>query len=235
MQMIHWKPLVAAGLISAAALHLHAQTYLWYEHADLGVNFDNGIWDLHVHHHNLGEFEPDDVILGVDIMTASNSVPANTQWSFLGAPGSPVWILPQVENPNLLFLGLGAEELAGGVFVGDQITLTLKAVNGPGNFVLYQTDLFGTPIVFMNSGDGITASDAITLHAGGHRHANWAFTAPGLYAIDFEASGTLVADNRFTSSSDVTFWFEVTAVPEPSALMLLGLTGLAWLGWRRRR
>jgi surface-anchored protein len=234
MKMTHRINLVAAGLIGAGALTVNAQTYLWYGHADVGVNYENGSWDLHVHHHDLGEFEPGDVILGVDITAASNTVPAGTQWSFLGSPGSPVWILPQTFNPNLLFLGLGAEELADGIFTNDQVVLTLKAVDGPGHFALYETGMFGNPTVFMNSRDGIDSGDAIILNAGAHRHANWAFSEPGLYRVDVEASGTLVG-GVFTSSGDVTYLFEVTSVPEPGSLVLLALGGVSLLLQARRR
>ena len=125
----------------------------------------------------------------MDIVAALNTVPAGAQWSFLGSAGSSVWILPQTHDHDLLFLGLGTEELAAGIFTGDQVTLSLRGVSGPGNFAVYQTDMFGNPNVFMNSGDGITAGDAVTLGAGAHSHVNWAFGAPGIYQIDFEASG----------------------------------------------
>lgn len=234
MKISHCMSLIPAALMSTAALHLNAQTYLWYGHADVGVNFENDAWDLHVHHEDLGEFDPADVIIGVDVLAASNTVPTGAQWSFLGSSGDPVWILPQIEDVDLLFLGLGTEELASGLFVGDQITLTLNAVNGPGNFAMFETGIFGTPTVLMNSGDGIGPSDAIVLNAGSHRHVNWAFTAPGFYGIEFEASGTLVSGNTFTASGPVTYWFEITAVPEPGSLMLLGLGALGSRWFQRR-
>lgn len=225
---------LAAALFGAATVNLTAQTHLWHDHADVGVNYEDGAWDLHVHHHDLGEFEPGDAIVGVDIVAALKTVPAGPQWSFLGTPGSSVWILPQTHDPDLLFLGLGTEELATGIFTGDQVTLSLKGVSGPGNFAVYVTDMFGTPSVLMNSGDGITAGDAVTLSAGAHSHVNWAFGAPGVYQVDFEGSGLLAEGNLFTASGIVTYTFEVATVPEPGSLALLTIGALG-LVWRSRR
>jgi surface-anchored protein len=236
MTSVTLKTTFVAGLCIAAASCLNAQTYLWLDHADVGVNYEDHAWDLHVHHHELGEFAPTEAVLGVDLASALFTVPTGAQWSFLGAAGDSVWILPQTHNENLLFLGLGTEELAAGLFTSDQVTLSLKAVNGPGVFVMYQTDMFGTSSVFMNSGDGITGADSIGLIAGAHRHVNWAFTEPGLYEIVFEASGTLAEGNVFTSSGNVTYAFEVTTVPEPSsvALVSLGLLSILWRNQTRR-
>jgi len=235
LSIIRMNAFLAAAFCAATAVTLEAQTGFWSQHADLGLNYEDGAWDLHVHHHALGEFEPGEAILGVDIAAALRAVPAGTPWSFLGAAGSPVWILPQTHDDNLLFLGLGTEELAAGLFAGDQVTLALKAVNGPGSFALYRTDAFGTPTVFMNSGDGIAAEDAVTLPAGSHSHVNWAFSAPGAYHIDFEGAGTLAEGNVFTSSGPVTYTFQVAAVPEPATLALAALGALSLIWQTRRR
>ena len=155
------------------------------------------------------------------------------QWSFLGTAGSSVWVLPQVQDPGLLFLGFGTEELESGIFVNNEVTLSLQGVRAPGQFSVFENDMFGNPTVFMNSGDGITGADSIVLQAGGHRHMNWAFSTPGTYEVDFEAAGTLVDGNVFTASGPITYTFSVAAVPEPGSASLLALGGLGLLFARR--
>jgi surface-anchored protein len=181
------------------------------EHVDIGLAFEGGAWDLHLHDEtNDIEYAPDEALLFVGA-EAKATQPAGAQWDFLGAgAGGDVWILPQVQNPSLLFLGVGAEEIEAGTFDGD-ITLNLKAVRGPGRFSLYSTDAFGSPVVHMASADGIAAADAVTVFAGSHTDYNWGFTAIGGYEIDFEATATLPGGTT-TSSGVVTYFFRVQNV-----------------------
>jgi surface-anchored protein len=225
------RPLGLA-LVMATTISLKAQTLLESGHADLGVLYQQNAWDLHVHHEDLGEFDPGEVILQVG-PAAESTVPAHPGFSFLGSAGTSVWILPQTEeghSDHLLFLGLSAEEQEPGLFLNDRITLSLAGVTGPGQFALYEVDAFGTPSVFMNSADGITDADRVDLLAGTHRHANWAFTMPGEYEVSFRASGTLADGLAFTQSDVVAYNFSV--VPEPNAWSLLLLGGAVAWGWR---
>lgn len=211
----------------AASTGLHAQTNLNMGDTDIGIAYDAG-WDLHVHKENppnAGEYEPANVLLQVNGQ-AETTVPAGSQWGFMGTAGSPVWILPQSEDPNLLFLGIGTEEIVPGIFVGEEVTLSLSSVTGPGNFSTY-TESLGVPNVLFDSSDGITGADSFTLPTGTHQHFNFAFTAPGNYTIAFEGSGTLVAGSTFTQSGPVDYVF--TVVPEPSSAALAGLGLLSLL------
>jgi surface-anchored protein len=230
--------LAAAGLAIGAA-PLAAQTRLVNEHADIGIAYEDGMWNLHIHDEtNDREFSPpsglDGAILEVGAL-AQTAVSADPRFSFLGAAGSSIWILPNTQNPNLLFLGFGAEELETGLFVGDSVSLRLHSISGPGEFAVFDFDSFGNPLAIMNTRDGISAGDVFNANSGAHQDLNFAFSQPGIYTVNFEASGTLADGNMFTSSGPVAYTFEV--VPEPStwALMALGLGGACLLARRRTR
>jgi surface-anchored protein len=154
------------------------------------------------------EYEPDSIWLQVGF-EALMPVPTNPAFSFLGEAGAPIWVLPAVENHDLLFLGLGTQEMASGIFSNDTVRLTLKSVTGPGHFALYHLDPLGNPIVSLNSRDGIDSADARSLTAGGHVHVHWAFTAPGQYRIGLQASGVLAATGETNTSDIAEYLFDL--------------------------
>ncbi|NGO40590.1 hypothetical protein G4L39_14480 [Limisphaera ngatamarikiensis] len=181
-------------------------------HADVGVAFSDGELEMHVHHDEWGEFHPDEVWLKV-AASARTAVPSAPAFAFLGDPGTALWILPASQRPDLLFLGLGAEEVAPGVFSGDVLRVTLKHWEGPGHFIVYQLDNFGTPTVWINTRDGVDTNDYVPLPAGGHIHVNWVFSAPGFYRLTFQASGTLVGTGRELTSTEAVYLFDVGELP----------------------
>lgn len=233
----HIRQLGLAALLTTG-LASQAQTPLYTGHTDVGVDYDEALnaWNLHVHDEETDtEYSPANDALLVVKSQAHTTVPGGAQWSFLGGLGSSTWILPQSEDPNLLFLGIGAEEIGTGIFSGDSFSLALKGVSGPGAFALFDLDTFGDPIVRWNSGDGITGADVLSVPTGGHSHFNWAFSAPGDYTVTLEASGISTL-NGATSSGDVQYLFQVQAVPEPATAALAGVGVLAlWLVRRNKR
>lgn len=198
----------AAGLAATAAVPASAATTVTLDHghADVGVAYENDALDLHVHDEAGGEYEPSEVRL-VAKSEARTTVPDDPAFGFLGDPGDPVWVLPEVEDPALLFLGLSAEEIATGVFANDTIHLDVVKVYGPGDFSVFTTDPAGAPDVLADSGDGLP--DRIDLTAAGHAHANWAFEAAGTYKVVVKASGTLAGSGETVRSSLATYRFEV--------------------------
>ncbi|MDW8343484.1 MAG: choice-of-anchor M domain-containing protein [Verrucomicrobiae bacterium] len=220
----------------AISVPARAWTVLSNGHVDgISIGYHDGHLELHVHDDETDtEYEPDDVIFLVP-PSVQYTVPSNPPFSFLGNPGDPIWILPQVQIPDVLFLGSSAHEVPGGVFTG-VLNVTLTGLSGPGHFALYQTGGFGIPTVFMNTRDGIDSSDQYQILVGGHMHFNWAFSAEGLYGLTVKASGTRQSDGSTVESEPTTYHFWVgdpALIPEPgtAALVALGLAGA--LGGRR--
>lgn len=204
-------------------------TILTTEHADIGVGYEGGVWDLHLHDEdNDVELEADEtlVFVGPDARVAQ---PVGTTWNFLGAgAGNDVWILPQSQNNNLVFLGVAGEEIEAGVFDGNAVNLFLSAVrpgSGTGHFSIYNTDLFGSPTVRMSTFDGISAADVLPVPVGGHAHYNFAFTGTGIWEVDLFAQGLIGGD--LVTSDVQTYYFGVEAVPEPATMTVLAAAGLA--------
>lgn len=242
MSFRKWVAAAIVGCVSGSTSQaglVPGYTVLTTEHADVGVGYEDGEWDLHEHDDiNDIEYAANEVLNYVAPGAALNQ-PAGSQWAFLGAgAGNTVWLLPQVQNPSLLWLGIGGEEIESGIFVDEQVSLNLIDVRGPGQFSLFSNGVFGDPNVLMATSDGISAADTMTVFVGSHAHYNWAFTAAGYYEIDFEAVGTLVDGNVVTSSGPVTYYFgvETTAVPEASSLTLAAAAiAMGAVGMRRLR
>lgn len=205
-------PLTAAMLMSVVAGPATAATPVTLDsgHVDVfGIAFEDGQFDLHVHDEtNDVEYEPSQVRVAVK-PEARTEVPNDPAYAFLGAPGSPVWVLPQVEDPQLLWPGIATEEVEPGVFVNDALTLKVECVSGPAGFSIFTTDPVGAPAVLVDSGNGLPDSVAVT--AANHLHANWAFEAAGSYTVNVRVSGTLAATGQKITSAPATYRFKVTA------------------------
>ncbi len=147
------------------------------------------------------------------------TVSADPAFAFLGSPGTTVWVGPQAEIPEKLFLALAGDNLPPGLFADDRLRVTMKSFEGPGQFYVYETDVFGTPTVYYNSADGISGDDTRDLIAGEHYHMNWAFTQAGTYAVGFEASGELQSSGETVVSETTVFHFRVDA-PQPQGVHL---------------
>lgn len=208
-----WSRRLGPGVLAAAsAVALQARAPLASGHADVGIGYEAGAWNLHVHQESTDtEWAPGSVILQAPAV-ARTRVTDDARFGFLGEPGDAVWMLPETELSGLLFLGLGAEEIEAGTFVEDRVTLTLKRVHGPGHFFLFHTDAFGNPVIAFNSKDGIDDGDVRELIAGSHSHVNWAFDTTGTYRIAVRASGILQATGQRTSSEIGEYLFRVHPV-----------------------
>ncbi|MEV4765883.1 choice-of-anchor M domain-containing protein [Micromonospora chokoriensis] len=178
-------------------------------HLDLvDIAYEDGALEVGVHDEdNDVEYGADEVKLIVK-RQAKVTVPADPAFAFLGTPGvSTVWVLPQIENANLIWPGIAAEEIEAGVFAGDALTLSVKSVIGPGQLAIYTENAVGQPTILADSGDGLP--DAITVTAGDHTHANWVFDQAGSYKVTVRATGILAATGQRVTSEPTTLRFTV--------------------------
>ena len=136
-------------------------------------------------------------------------VPSDPAYSFLGQAGELFYEVPQHEEEGLLFFGIAADELKKGVFVGDQVQMNLKSVEGPGAVYLYATDTFGKPTVMFNSADGINESDKFVTKVGAHAHQSMAFSEAGTYRVGIDFSGKLAATGEESHSGEFQLLFVV--------------------------
>lgn len=105
-------------------------------------------------------------------------------------------ILPLVEDRSLDTVWLGMRVSGDGKQHGadraSTVDLTATAVEGPGHAAAYLTTSFGQPDIGFSSADGFNAGDGYAadtsvLPADAHQHMSWAFTAPGVYRVSFQA------------------------------------------------
>ncbi len=152
-------------------------------------------------------------------------VPAGAQWSFLGPEGSTFWSFPLAQvtsnGRRVLYLGWSAYGVAPGIFAGNAVAVRLQAVRnltlpGSGRYFAYTTSS-QQPVLAFGSRPGDPAE--IVLPAGGHTHYNQAFTAPGLYRLDFVVSGVLAANGLRVESPPLPVYFGVEQwqIPQPGA------------------
>jgi surface-anchored protein len=197
--------LILAGLLTVGLAAYAGKVTLSTGHTDVAVVYDNGEFLMNVSYDETEtSYDAKDVVLRVN-GGARTTVPNDPLFSFLGPAGTPVWILPQVQDASLLFLGFGSDDLPTGVFQNDTVHIRLTKVKGPGEFAMFGYDSFGTPFVVMNSRDGFDAADTYPFVAGSDAHLNWAFSKPGHYRVTFETTGTLLDGTVISTGETYTF------------------------------
>ncbi|WP_326556165.1 choice-of-anchor M domain-containing protein [Micromonospora sp. NBC_01796] len=202
--------LTAGVLAFSAPAQANAVTVISQGHVDaVDVAYEDGELGITIHDESVEpdvERDPADVLL-VTKRQAKTTVPDDPAYAFLGAPGAPVWVLPETQDPTLLWPGLSTEEIEPGVFTADSIRIRFKQVLGPDGLSLFTTDPVGAPTVLADSEDGLP--DVVTLPAGVHLHANWAFEKAGIYLVKIDATATLAASGETVTSAPVWIKFAV--------------------------
>jgi surface-anchored protein len=249
------------SLLAVGATALHGSAVLDTQHADIAVNFNASLlgsatnpWritvrdeDARIEYGGRRAATSDENQVVLDAVEASRTeLPDDERYAFLGPEGAFSYILPQTQEPGMLFLGTSSENktaqagwqgfgvatnllargFPSGTFQNNRVNLRLATFAGPGEFFLYSTNAFGDPTIFYNTANGLSLDDSRLMSPANHTHFNWAFTEPGEYVLGFQASATL-SNNTVTQSEITEIHFNV--IPEPSSAALLMLAAATLL------
>ncbi|GGP66036.1 TIGR03773 family transporter-associated surface protein [Saccharothrix coeruleofusca] len=162
-------------------------------HVDLGPRLVEGDWVVQIRDDTGGEpvwREPSDVVIQV-ADAAKNTVPDDPAYAFLGAAGSDIWVLPQVQAQGVVWPGWNTQDPSIRDLAGRGVDWRLHGVSGPGRFELFLNGSFGAPETVFSSRRPYPQQTGV--EPGTHAHGNWVFTAPGAYSLDVEMA---TADGR---------------------------------------
>lgn len=143
-------------------------------------------------------YDNEDVLFHVDDDSKYPSWPAGAP-TFVAPQGSTVWLAPQTQAANQIWPGFSTEAVPRGTLVGDNTTLTLEDVDGPGDVELWQTGSFGSTTRLWSSDEDFKSFTRGNVHL----HSNWAFTEPGTYRLTVRADAVLVATSAPVSDTAV--------------------------------
>ena len=175
-------------------------------HVDLGPRLIDGQWRAGLRHDaETGAVwrDPNQTVLRVNdaaIMTA----PDSADYPFLAdVAGKPVYVVPQTQNPNVVWLGWNTQDPAVTATIDRGLTMRVGPVSGPGRAWLFlQSGTFGKPLLLADSG---AAPGDVWIDSGTHVHANWAFSAPGTYTATVTFLGTTTAGEAVSASTTLRF------------------------------
>lgn len=171
-------------------------------HADFGPTLINNKWKIKIRDDSGDEpvwRDPENVVFRL----GNNSIipmPDDSTYSFIGEnPGTKLYVIPQTQNPDVVWLGWNTQE--GGVLneLDRGANLSLEAVSGPGKLHVYLENGNNAPQQLWDSTKGYPQNTWIETNA--HTHVNWVFSKPGIYHVKLTFSGKLkngraVSDTR---------------------------------------
>lgn len=214
-QVAYWASLWAAPWTWATAPSLSLTNRIAFtrQHVDIRTIFqadaENPI-TLQIHDGDRGINYPATNTVLMVAEQAKLAIPAG--FEMFGPEGSPLWVLPQSQDPALVYLGFSAEGFPRDRFDG-RLRLNLKEVRGPGSVFLWQADSVGGVTLRINSKDGLDADDRIEPLINGHDHYNLGFTTAGLYELVFQPSARPLGSETFVLGESVPVLFAVEPLP----------------------
>lgn len=206
---------------------VHGERVLEAGHIDMGPKYEeDGSWRFLIHD-DVAKADanatsvwryPDETVFHV-LDTARLTVPDDAAYAFLGAEaGSNVYVVPQTQNPDVVWLGWNTQDPEVMSTIDRGITLSLNGVQGPGILTTYlQSGSFGEPQLLW---DSRTADDQpIWVDVNTHTHANWVFTEPGVYLVELTAEADLIDGSHVTDTQRIRFAVGTATAPDEAFAM----------------
>lgn len=176
-------------------------------HVDIGPRLDADEWSLMVHDDSVVPSvwrSLDDAVIRVGD-AAAQTVPDDPAYAFLGVdPGTAVHVVPQVQASGVVWVGWNTQEPNVLAAIDRGVTLSLLGVQGPGAVAVYlQAGNLTAPDVLWQSSE--PQAQPIWVEVNTHTHANWVFTAPGVYLVQVEASADLIDGRHVAEVATLRF------------------------------
>ncbi|WP_026184357.1 choice-of-anchor M domain-containing protein [Salinispora vitiensis] len=176
-------------------------------HIDLGPRYVDDQWTLMIHDGTQAQpvwRDPDETVLRVSD-AALQTVPEDPAYEFLGVDaGEQVYVVPQVQNPDVVWLGWNTQDPRVMQSIDRGVTLSLLGVDGPGTLTTYlQSGNFAAPEPLWRSVE--PKAQPFWAEVNTHTHANWVFTAPGVYLIAVQVSADLISGETVSATRMLRF------------------------------
>jgi len=139
--------------------------------------------------------EPSQTVLW---LKPSSKVTLGAGYEQVAPAGSSVYLGPQTQNQDLIWLGWSTE-LVNASTLASPVTWTIDQVEGPGRMSVFLQGEFGgiQQVVFDNGG-------SYQINLGVHAHANWTFTEQGIYRLRMTQTATLAGGQTSSDSETLT-------------------------------
>lgn len=194
-------------------------------HIDLGPRYVDDQWTLMIHDGTQAQpvwRDPDETVLRVSD-AALQPVPDDPAYAFLGVDaGKQVYVVPQVQHPDVVWLGWNTQDPRVMRSIDRGVTLSLLGVAGPGTVTTYlQSGNFSAPEPLWRSVE--PTAQPFWAEVNTHTHANWVFTEPGVYVIAVQVSADLISGETVSATRALRFAVgDATSVNEAYAAEIPG-------------
>ena len=159
--------------------------------------------------------EPERVLISVPESAKRDGIPS-------GYPGSPSgYVLPLTQQSDLVWPGWDTNRTTQSGF--SDVRITVHSVDGPGAIHLYSLETLGGAKPLLDGGSTRLPG---TIHEPrpAHTHAQWVFSAPGIYTLTASATATNPSSGESLTTSTRSYVIRVGDVPLGDAFCKVGVS-----------